>query len=121
MEKQIGNYSFIIGVIVAVVLGLAASAIPPGPAAWLWSLLVVLGLAVGFLNISGKDTKEFLWVTVALVVVAFAGSAQISSWSNVELIGLYLKGIFDAILAFVVPATVVVALKEVWDLAKPNV
>jgi len=120
MEKQIGNYSFIIGVIIAVVLGLAAPKLGTATA-WLWSLLVVLGLVVGFLNVSGKETKEFLWVTVALVVVAFAGSAQISSWSNVELIGSYLKGIFDAILAFVVPATVVVALKDVWELAKPNV
>src|SRR3989338_9067617 len=119
MEKQIGKYSFIVGVILAVVLGLAIPALDAATP-WLWSLLVLLGLVVGFLNISGKETKEFLWVTVALVVVAFAGSAQISSWSNVELIGPYLKGIFDAILAFVVPATVVVALKDVWDLAKGN-
>ena len=118
MEKQIGNYSFIIGVIIAVVLGLAASRLPTGAAAWLWSLLVVLGLVVGFLNVSGKETKEFLWVTVALVVVAFAGSSQVNSWGKVELIGTYLKGIFDSILAFVVPASVVVALKEVWELAK---
>jgi len=117
MEKQIGNYSFIIGVIVAVVLGLAAPKLGTATA-WLWSLLVVLGLIVGFLNVSGKETKEFLWVTVALVVVAFAGSAQINSWSNVELIGPYLKGIFDSILAFVVPASVVVGLKDVWELAK---
>ena len=117
MEKKIGNYSFIVGVIIAVVLGLAAPRLGE-TADWLWSLLVVLGLVVGFLNVSGKETKEFLWVTVALVVVAFAGSAQIGSWSNVQLIGAYLKGIFDSILAFVVPASVVVALKDVWVLAK---
>ena len=121
MEKQIGNYSFIIGVIIAVVLGLSASKMPPGAVSWLWSLLVVLGLVVGFLNVSGKETKEFLWVTVALVVVAFAGSAQVKSWEEVQWIGPFLKGIFDSILAFVVPASVVVALKEVWELAKPNV
>ena len=119
MEKQIGNYSFIIGVIVAVVLGLAAPKLGAATP-WLWSLLVVLGLVVGFMNVPGKESKEFLWVTVALVVVAYAGSAQISSWSNVELIGLYLKGMFDSILAFVVPASVVVALKQVWVMAKPN-
>ena len=117
MEKQIGDYSFIIGVILAVVLGLAAPKLGTATA-WLWSLLVVLGLVVGFLNVSGKETKEFLWVTVALVVVAYAGSAQINSWSNVEIIGAYLKGIFDSMLAFVVPASVVVALKDVWGLAK---
>ena len=117
MEKQVGNYSFIIGVILAVVLGLASSQLG-GASAWLWSVLVVLGLIVGFLNVSGKETKEFLWVTVALVVVAFAGSAQVSSWEKIQYIGPYLKGVFDSILAFVVPASVVVALKDVWELAK---
>ena len=117
MEKQIGNYSFIIGVIVAIVLGLAAPKLGSA-ATWLWSLLIVLGLVVGFLNVSGKETKDFLLVTVSLVVVAFAGSAQINSWTNVEVIGSYLKAIFDSILALVVPASVVVALKEVWELAK---
>ena len=119
MEKQIGDYSFIIGVIIAVVLGLATSQLGSA-AAWLWSLLVLLGLVVGFLNVSGKETKEFLWVAVALVVVAYAGSAQINSWSNVQFIGQYLKGIFYSILAFVVPASVVVALKDVWMLAKSS-
>ena len=117
MEKQIGNYSFIIGVIIAIVLGLAAPKLGD-TAAWLWSLLIVLGIVVGLLNVSGKETKEFLWVTVALVVVAFAGSAQIKEWQNVELIGKYLSGIFNSILAFVIPASVVVALKDVWALAK---
>ena len=117
MEKQVGDYAFIIGVIIAVVLGLAASRLG-NAAAWLWSLLVVLGLIVGFLNVSGKETKDFLWVTVALVIVAYAGSAQITSWDKVQLIGSYLRGVFDSILAFVVPAAVVVALKAVWDMAK---
>ena len=117
MEKQIGKYSFIVGVILAVVLGLAIPALDAATP-WLWSLLVLLGLVVGFLNISGKETKEFLWVTVALVIVAYAGSSQISSWENVQLIGSYLKGVFDSILALVVPASVVVGLKEVWALSR---
>ena len=117
MEKQIGNYSFIIGVIIAVVLGLAASKLGDA-AVWLWSLLIVLGLVVGFLNVSGKETKDFLLVTVSLVIVAFAGGSQIEKWQNVQLIGQYLSGIFNSILAFVIPASVVVGLKEVWELAK---
>ena len=117
MEKKIGDYSFIIGVIVAVVLGLATAQLGSA-AAWLWSLLILLGLVVGFLNVSGKETKEFLLVTVSLVIVAYAGSAQIDKLSNIQYIGQYLKGVFDGILALVVPASVVVALKEVWELAK---
>lgn len=117
MKKQIGNYAFIAGVILAVVLGLATPQL--GKAyEWLFSLLIVLGLVVGLLNISGKDTKEFLIVTVALVIVAYAGSAQVNFWVYIQIVGPYLKGVFDNILAFVVPSAVVVALKEVWELAK---
>ena len=117
MEKKIGNYSFIIGVIIAVVLGLAASALGEVATAWLTWLLIILGLVVGFLNVSGKETKEFLLVAVALVIVAFAGSAS-GTLGNVQIIGGYLKGIFDAIMAFVVPATVVVGLKDIWSIAQ---
>jgi len=117
MEKQIGNYSFVIGVVIAVVLGLASTRLG-NATEWLWSFLVLFGLIVGLLNVSGKETKEFLMVTVALVLVAYAGKSQIESWSTVKVIGPYLKGIFDSILAFVIPASVVVALKDVWSLAK---
>ncbi len=114
MEKKIGDYCFIVGVIIAVVLGLASSKLGT-TAVWLSTALVVLGLIVGFLNVSGKETKEFLMVTVALVIVAYAGGQP---WKDIQLVGQYLSGVFNSILAFVVPASVVVALKEVWELAK---
>ncbi len=117
MEKKIGNYSFIIGVVVAIVLGLAAPKLGQAEV-WLWSLLIVLGLVVGFLNVSGKETKDFLMVTVALVIVAFAGGSQIDKVSSVQFIGQFLSGIFNAIMAFVVPASIVAALKEVWAVAR---
>ena len=60
MEQKIGHYSFIGGVIIAVVLGLFSTQVGPSAGAWLASLLVVLGLIAGFLNVSGKETKEFL-------------------------------------------------------------
>lgn len=116
MEKKIGHYSFIIGVIIAIVLGLA---LPLGAntTAWLTSILVVLGLIVGFLNVTGKETKEFLIIAAILVLVAYAGNA-VSSLSEVLYIGPYLGGIFKAIMAFVVPATVVVGLKDIWALGQ---
>lgn len=121
MEKQLGNYSFIGGVIIALVLGLFANAEAlSGAADWLWLILVVLGLAVGLLNVSGKETKDFLLVTVSLVVVAFAAKTQVDFWAGLKWIGPYLNGVFNALLAFVVPASVVVALKEVWELARGN-
>lgn len=117
MEEKIGHYSFIGGVIIAVVLGLASSQLGAPATAWLTSLLVILGLIVGFLNISGKESKDFMLVAVVLVIAAFAGDAS-STLGGVQYIGDYLSGIFSHLLAFVVPATIVVALKDAWTMGQ---
>ncbi len=114
MEKKVGHYSFIVGVILAIVLGLVSlgTATP-----WLSSLLVVLGLIAGFINVTGKETKEFLMVAAVLIIAVGIGGAT-TMLGSVEIIGPYISGIFTQILAFVVPATAVVALKDVWALGK---
>lgn len=114
MEKKIGHYSFIIGVILAVVLGLVSLG---GATPYLASLLVVLGLIVGFLNVTGKETKEFLIVSTVLIIAAGMGGAG-TTLARVEMVGGYLQGIFTQVLAFVVPATVVVALKDICALSE---
>lgn len=114
MDKRVGNYSFIIGVIIAIVLGVfSLGAATP----WLVSLLVILGLIVGFLNVAGKETKEFLLVAVVLIIAASMGGAS-ATLGGVQYIGQYLSGIFTQVLAFVVPATVIVALKDIWGLGQ---
>lgn len=117
MNKKIGNYSFIAGVILAIVLGLSIPALEAA-ASLLSSLLILFGLVVGFLNIQDKETKEFLLATVALAIVAYAAKTQIASWQDIPLVGTYLKGVFDNMLAFIVPASIVVALRASWRLAK---
>jgi len=116
VEQKIGHYSFIGGVIIAVVLGLASSQLGTATV-WLTSLLILFGLIAGFLNVSGKETKEFMMVAVVLIIAAFAGDAS-QTLGEVQYIGAYLASIFTQILAFVVPATVVVGLKEVWSLGQ---
>ena len=116
MEKKIGHYSFIIGVILAVILGLALP-IGRGATAILTSILVVLGLLVGFINVTGKETKEFLLVATVLVIVAAMGAGA-DTLGGVMYVGAYLQGIFQGIMSFVVPATVVVALKDILALSK---
>ena len=117
MEKKIGSWSFIIGVILALILGLASNALAPNWVGILASVLVVLGLIVGFINIAGKETKDFLLAAAVLIIAAGVGGIS-TTLSSVELIGPYLSGIFVQLLAFVVPATVVVSLKEVYYIAQ---
>ena len=117
MKDTLGKWAFILGVILAVVLGLFATALGSSAAGWLVSLLTVLGLIVGFLNLSGKNAEKFVFAGVVLVIATYMGGAS-STLASVAVIGQYLGGIFDAVLLFVVPATVVVALKDVYDLAQ---
>lgn len=122
MDKKIGHYSFIIGVIIAVLLGLIPATMLGGSYKWIASLLVVLGLVVGFLNVPSKETKEFLLVAVVLVITAGVGTgaSSISVLKGVTVIGPWLAGVFEQLLAFIIPATVVVALKDILALAKNN-
>ncbi|MBW2975109.1 hypothetical protein KY366_05320 [Candidatus Woesearchaeota archaeon] len=114
MDKRIGNYSFIIGVIIAVVLGIISLG---SITSWLASVMVIMGLIVGFMNVTGKETKEFLLVAAVLIIASSMGGASVAL-SGVQYIGEYLNGIFVQVLAFVVPATVVVALKDVWRIGE---
>lgn len=116
MDKKVGEYSFIVGVVIAIVLGLFAAQIKEPVAGILVSLLVILGLIVGFLNVAGKETKDFLTVGVMLLITAYVGGAI--GLAKIMYIGMYLAGVFNNLVAFVAPAIIIVALKEVLRLAK---
>jgi hypothetical protein len=118
VDPRVGKYSFIVGVVIAVVLGLGIGALAPAQAL-LTSLLVVLGLIVGFLNVAGKDLKDFLIIATILVLVSYAGSAG-AILGSVQYVGAYLQGIFNSIMAFVVPAVIVAGLKAIAQMAKTS-
>ena len=115
MEKKIGEYSFVVGVIIAIVLGLIADRIGGSVGVALSSLLVLLGLIVGFLNVTSKESKEFVLLTVALVIVAGLAGSTLGAISG---IGKYIAGIFQQLMVFLKPAVVVVALKAIMAMAK---
>ena len=110
MEMEaIGKWSFLIGIVLAIVLGLFGTSVIPMSGL----ILVILGLIVGFLNVSGRETTPFLIAAIALLVVA--GSSGLSS---IPSIGMYLEGIVMAIAAFTAPVALVVAIKAVISAAR---
>jgi len=117
MNEEIGKYAYLVGVIAALIVGILAAYIPATAVTWLTSIIILAGLIVGFMNIGTKEVKDFLLVSTVLVIVAGLGGAT-TTLAAVEVIGTYLEGIFTQLLAFVVPATVIVALKAVLELAK---
>lgn len=108
--------AFIVGVVIAVLLGLFGSQEALAPyRATLVSLLVVAGLIVGLFNISKDETNNYLIAAVSLVIVSSLGSTLLGEISGV---GAYLRSVFTTLMAFVVPAVVVVALRAVYYVSR---
>ena len=102
----LGSWAFLIGVILAVILGVAGIMSPT----WIY-ILVVIGLIVGLLNVADAESKQFLLSGIALLIASALGQ-EVTSRVGV------LNNILDALLAIFVPATIIVAIKNVFSLAR---
>jgi len=121
-ENSIGAWAFLIGVILAVIIGLSTTlfSIPVliQYSAQIYAILVILGLIVGFMNAAGKDSQVFLWTGAILVVVSRFGMESVRGSLIGIGIGDAVSAVFGALLALFVPATIIVALKTVFSIAK---
>ena len=102
---KIGKWAFIIGLVVAVLAGLFFQ---PGWAIW---VLAILGLIVGLLNVTAEDTRSFLLAAIALTLSATA-------LNTLPIVGTALSFILPFVVAFVAGATIVIALKELFQAAR---
>ncbi len=109
---KMGEWAFIIGVVLAILFGF----IPDQWEGRATLVLVILGLAVGILNITEKESTPFLVAAAALMITSSAGATL--SLIPPEILGNFLQGAVTNIGVFVAPAAVVVALKAIQSLAK---
>ena len=116
-ENLIGAWGFLIGVILAIIMGIFQPNISPQTNTILYSLLVVSGIVVGFLNVEDKDWLNFLFAALSLVIVSGLGQQTINNIVKLSPILAYLNSILSALLFMFVPATIIVALKSVFALA----
>ncbi len=101
----IGRWSFLLGVILSLLAGFGGQ-IPA-----LITVLFILGLIVGFLNITEKESTSFLVAVIALLVIGIAG-LQFGKFTPIII------AILQNLIAFVSAAAIVVALKQVLSIAK---
>ncbi|MEK6855390.1 MAG: hypothetical protein AABX73_04165 [Nanoarchaeota archaeon] len=104
---MIGKWAFLIGFVLAVLLGAFSRTLTP----YMVYALVVIGLVVGFLNVAGREVSQFLISGAVLVIVASLGQETIST---VPIMG----SVLQALLTLFVPATLIVAVKHAFSLAK---
>jgi hypothetical protein len=100
----VGRWAFLIGVILAVLIGILGL----GISAW---VLVLIGIIVGLLNVADREVMPFLLSGLTLVLVGRFGGDALASIPM-------LKDVLDALMVIFVPATVIVAVKNVWGIAK---
>lgn len=115
MSGKMGEWAFNVGVVIALVMGLASNWVPANVQPMLMGLLVLMGLVSGFMNVTEKETKDFLLVGVVLLVSASAGSATLSTMGT---LGAMMAKTFSYLLVFIMPQTLVVALKAVHSMSK---
>lgn len=122
-ENSIGAWAFLIGVLLAVIIGLFTKLIPI-PAltkysSFIYLILVILGIIVGAsINATGRDSQTFLITgTVIVIVSKFGMESAIGSLIGIG-IGDFVSSIFGALLVLFIPATIIVAIKTVFGIAK---
>ena len=115
--QAIGSWAFLLGAVVAVITGLVSL---DNTDPTIVSFLVLLGVIVGLLNVTIKEANSFLLASVSLVLVAGLGISVFQDVVSVDAIpiGGYMVSMLTKILVFVVPATIIVALKSIFTLAK---
>jgi hypothetical protein len=108
---MIGKWAFIIGVILAIAVGILGELNTT-----IVVILMILGLVIGFLNVTGKEAAQFLIAGVSIIIAGSLGTGAFSEMAND--ITTALVNIFGAISILVVPAVIIVAVREVFVLAR---
>jgi len=116
-DNLVGAYAFLVGVIFAVIMGLSQKLFDITYSNTPYAFLVILGIVIGFLNVGDRDSMTFLIASLSLVIVSGFGQSALIYVSNIPFLSS-LTAILAALLVMFVPATIIVALKVVFNLAK---
>ena len=100
-----GKWAFLLGVLLAVVFASLGRMEPE-----VVSVLVVVGIIVGLLNVGDDEVRAFLLSGIALIIASAFGQNSIGVFPVLE-------RMLDALLIIFVPATIVVAVKNVFTIA----
>lgn len=102
----IGSWAFLIGVILALLLGL----LNVMSVTWIY-VLIAIGIIIGLLNVADQEVQPFLMSGVVLIIASALGQTVTAQVPRLD-------GMLQALLAIFVPATIIVAIKNVFSIAK---
>ncbi len=118
--KKIGSWLFLIGILMAVVIGLLTDAIWTETPYYVTIMLAVLGFVVGVLSFFavGSITQERVptFLIAALMLLGIGASGTL--FANLDVIGVYFQNIAMMLAIFVAPAAGILAIRAIWDAGK---
>ena len=120
-ENLTGAWAFLIGIILAVGIGLFSGG---NTSPIILVALAIIGVIQGFF-VAEKNVQTFLLASVSLVIVSFAGiQGLVSSVSVISVnsvtgvnFGKMAASVLGPLLVLFIPSTIIVALKTVFSLA----
>ena len=133
MWGKIAVWAFIIGVVIALIIGLwqaynlqndETPILSSDNGVWVGWILAFLGLIVGLLAILGRgtitkaETPAFLMAGIALLIMYGVFSSMthtLKPW-----LGPLLAGISWPLAIFVAPAVGILSIKAIWDIGKED-
>lgn len=98
-----GKWSFIVGMVLAVIAGFFV--IP-----YVLTILAILGLLVGFLNIRARESERYLIAVIALLIMGTAILSALSALGTLYGLG---ESVLTNLIAFIGASGFVVAIKQV--------
>ena len=107
-QGKMGRWAFIIGLIISVLLGFVTFT-------YASLVLVILGLIVGFLNVSEKEATSFLIAVIAMMMVGIAGLQALSILGSLY---TWMQTVLTSFTVFVAASAVVVAIKELFAMGR---
>ena len=123
--KKIGSWLFLLGILIAVVVGIVFAANQTwytGYSTTVSSLLAVLGFIVGILSFFalGSITREHVptFLIAALMLVGIGAAMNTNFFAQIDYVGPYFYYIAAMIAVFVAPAAGLLAIRAIWDAGK---
>jgi hypothetical protein len=110
MMTMVGPAAFYIGLAIVIITMFIS------PSGWLYVVLGILGVIVGLLNITSKESGPFLFATIAFIVAALGMQTLITA-NNVD-VPKELTRLAANITVLVGAAAVIIALRAIYEAAR---
>src|SRR3989344_5278762 len=105
-ENLVGAYAFSIGVILAVILGFFNKSLEYANGLF-YSVLILIGLIVGYVSATDKNSNTFLLASLAIVIVGGVGTEPLLFVAKQNWIVNLLRNVLATLMVLFVPATII--------------